>query len=77
MSTDNDLIYDAVDVGIYITKLRKAKKLSMYQLALNSGVSRSILFYIEKGIREPHMNTVFKIIDGLEMRPAEFFRTFN
>jgi hypothetical protein len=32
---------------------------------------------IEKGEREPRLNTVFKIIDGLNMRPAEFFMAFN
>jgi transcriptional regulator with XRE-family HTH domain len=77
VSTDNDLDYDAKDIGRYITKLRRAKKLSMYQLALNSGISRSVLMHTEKGKREPRLNTVFRIIDGLEMRPAEFFQPFN
>jgi transcriptional regulator with XRE-family HTH domain len=77
VSTENDLDYDAKAVGKYITKLRRAKKLSMYQLALNSGISRSVLLHAEKGAREPRLNTVFRIIDGLNMRPAEFFKAFN
>jgi transcriptional regulator with XRE-family HTH domain len=84
MSSDNvnikndfGLPYDAKDIGKYINKLRRERKLSMYQLALDSGVTRAVLMRIEKGEREPRLNTVFKIIDGLNMRPAEFFTVFN
>ena len=74
MSTDNELDYDAKYVGRYITKLRQARNMSMYELALNAGISRAVLMRTEKGEREPRLNTVFRIIDGLNMRPAEFFR---
>jgi transcriptional regulator with XRE-family HTH domain len=77
VSTENELDYDAKAVGKYITKLRRAKKISMYQLALDSGISRSVLLHTEKGKREPRLNTVFRIIDGLEMRPADFFKVFD
>ena len=76
MSNDNDLPYDAKTVGVYITKLRLAKKLSMYQLALDSGISRAVLKRTEDGEREPRLNTLLRIIDGLDMRPAEFFKPF-
>ncbi len=78
MSTDNaELKYSNVENGKRITKLRKAKGLSMYALSLNSGISNSVLMRIEKGEREPKINTLLKIIDGLEISPADFFAPFN
>lgn len=75
MSTDNEeLKYTNIEIGKQITKLRKAKGLSMYKLSLNSRISTSVLMRVEKGEREPKANTLLKIIAGLEMSPAEFFR---
>ena len=49
----------------------------MYKLSLNSGISNSVLMRVEKGEREPKINTLMKIIEGLEMSPSEFFKNFN
>jgi len=77
MSSDNaELKYTNIEIGKYITKLRKAQGLSMYKLSLKSGVSNSVLMRVEKGEREPKINTLLKIIDGLDMSPASFFRSF-
>lgn len=78
MSTDNDdLLYTNKDVGIHIARIRKNKGWSMYKLALNSGISNSVLMRVEKGEREPKLNTLLRIIDGLEMSPADFFKRFH
>lgn len=78
MSTGNDdLKYTNIDIGKKITKLRKARGFSMYKLSLNSGISNSVLMRIEKGEREPKINTLLKIIEGLEISPAEFFKGFK
>jgi len=78
MSTDNDdLIYTNKDIGKYISKLRKTKGLSMYKLSLNSGISNSVLMRVEKGHREPKINTLLRIIDGLGLSPADFFKYFR
>lgn len=78
MSTDNEaLTYSNVEVGKHITRLRKARGWSMYKLSLNSGISNSVLMRVEKGEREPKVNTLLKIIDGLDMSPAEFFKDFR
>lgn len=77
MSIDNDdLTFTSKDIGKHITKLRKNKSWSMYKLSLNSGISNSVLMRIEKGEREPKINTLLRIIDGLEISPAEFFKHF-
>lgn len=49
----------------------------MYKLSLNSGISNSVLLRVEKGEREPKVNTLLKIIDGLDISPAEFFKDFK
>jgi len=75
MSTDNDdLLYTNKDIGILIARIRKNKGWSMYKLALNSGISNSVLMRVEKGEREPKINTLLRIIDGLDMAPADFFK---
>ncbi|GBR73433.1 putative XRE family transcriptional regulators [Candidatus Termititenax aidoneus] len=71
------LKYDAKDIGAYIHKLRIAQKMSQYQLARCSGIGESVLMHTEKGSREPRLNTLLKIIDGLDMLPAEFWAEFN
>ena len=77
MSTDNELTWANTDIGTHITTLRKAKGWSSYKLALNSGVSNSVLTRIEKGEREPKINTLLRIIEGLELNPAAFFSRFT
>jgi transcriptional regulator with XRE-family HTH domain len=68
--------YSNRDVIARIRKIRKSKKLSMYMLALNSGLNNTVIQRVERGEREPKINTLFKIIDGLEISPAEFFKPF-
>ena len=71
------LKYDARDIGAHIHKLRLAQKMSQYQLARCAGIGESVLMHTEKGSREPRLNTLLKIIDGLDMLPADFWAAFN
>ena len=77
MSNDNILKYSNIDIGKQITAIRKKKGWSSYQLSLNSGISNSVLIRIEKSEREAKLNTLLKIIEGLELSPAEFFKSFQ
>jgi transcriptional regulator with XRE-family HTH domain len=71
------LKYTNKDVISRIRKLRKNKKMSMYLLALNSGLNNTVIQRVEKGEREPKITTLFKIIDGLEISVADFFKVFT
>ncbi|MDR1113659.1 MAG: helix-turn-helix domain-containing protein [Candidatus Margulisbacteria bacterium] len=71
------LKYDSIDVGLYLKKLRLARDLSIYQLAYKAGLRESVIMRIEKGQREPRLNTLLKIIEGLELTPARFWRVFD
>jgi transcriptional regulator with XRE-family HTH domain len=72
-----DLKYDHKDFGKYITKLRKERKISICQLALRSEMKEPVLLRVEKGQADPRLSTLLKIIRGLEMPVADFFRTFT
>jgi transcriptional regulator with XRE-family HTH domain len=71
------LKYTNKDVISRIRKLRKNKRMSMYMLALNSGLNNTVIQRVEKGEREPKITTLFKIIDGLEISVADFFKVFT
>ncbi|MFC1495975.1 helix-turn-helix domain-containing protein [Candidatus Margulisiibacteriota bacterium] len=78
MSSDNEALkYSNIDLGKHITKLRKTIGYSMYRLSLESGISNSVLMRIEKGEREPKINTLLKVIAGLNITPSKFFEKFN
>lgn len=77
MSKDNYMPYDNVDVAKRIIELRLKKGWSSYMLSLKSGISNSVLIRIEKTEREPKINTLLKIISGLNMSPNEFFMPFT
>ena len=72
-----DLKYTPGNIGARITQLRKKKNLSMYALAMNAGLDDTIILRSENGKREPTIGTMLKIIDGLEVSPAEFFKPFT
>jgi transcriptional regulator with XRE-family HTH domain len=76
LKEDLGLKYDTKDIGRHITKLRRQKKLSMHRLAYEACVDATVLMRIEKGERIPMLDTLLKIIDGLDLKPAEFFRPF-
>jgi transcriptional regulator with XRE-family HTH domain len=72
-----DLKYTPKDIGLRIAQLRKKKNLSMYALAMNSGLDDTIILRSENNKREPTIGTMLKIIDGLGISPAEFFKIFT
>ncbi|MDR1997836.1 MAG: helix-turn-helix domain-containing protein [Candidatus Margulisbacteria bacterium] len=77
IKTEFGLKFDAKDIGRHITKLRMQQKMTRYRLALCSGIRESVLMQTEKGAREPRLNTVLKIIAGLDLTIADFFSRFN
>jgi transcriptional regulator with XRE-family HTH domain len=56
-----------------ISTLRKEKKLTIEQLAYQSGISKGGLSEIERNMKEPRTYTILKICNGLGMTISEFF----
>ena len=71
------LKYDAKDIGAHIKKLRLQKKWSLHKLSYRACVDTTVLMRIEKGEREPMLNTILKVVDGLGLSLADFFRNFK
>lgn len=62
-----------IEVGKKIKELRNDKGLSLKDVAESTGVTKSMLSQIERGISSPSINTLKKIADCLGMPVAYFF----
>ena len=62
------------NIGGNISILRKSKNLSCEKLAYSIGISKSFLGYIEKGLTNPTIETLYLIADGLDCEIVELFK---
>ena len=62
---------DAVLIGKIIQEFRVGKGLSQEVLSGLSGLDRTHYSKIERGLRAPTIDTLFKIASGLEIPPHE------
>ncbi len=58
-------------VGNVLTELRKAKGMSQEVLSGLAGLDRTHYSKIERGLRSPTIDTLFKIAHALDMAPHE------
>lgn len=56
-----------------IRKFRKERKMSILTLSVESGVSRSHLFYIESKKTVPSIETLAKIAHAMNLQLKDFF----
>lgn len=61
------------DVIDKIRKYRQEKNISILKLSLESGVSRSHLFYIESKKSVPSLETLTKIAHAMNLQLKDFF----
>ena len=61
-------------VGLNLKRLREAKKLSQEAFALDTGVHRTYVSGVERGIRNPTVTIVAKLAAGLGVSPDELLR---
>lgn len=52
-------------------EIRQARKVSQEQLALESGLDRSYVSLVERGMRSPTIRTVVKLAEVLQVLPSE------
>ena len=62
---------DAALIGRVIQELRMSKGLSQEVLSGLAGLDRTHYSKIERGLRSPTIETLFKIAGALEMQPHE------
>lgn len=77
MSNDKEIFYNVGHIAKKIIQIMQEKKLTAYQLSLTSGVDRAALSRILKGNSGLTVTTLFKILDGLEISPENFFKGFR
>ncbi|PIF45946.1 helix-turn-helix protein [Chryseobacterium sp. 52] len=62
-------------IGERIKEIRVEKKLSQEAVALNSGIERSFMTHIENGRRNVSVETLEKVLTGLEISFSDFFNS--
>jgi len=74
--TDNMTAITGVSkkLGWKIRKIREKKGLSQEKLALDAGLNRAYIGYIERGERNPSIQTVAKIARVLKVPLYELFK---
>lgn len=60
--------------GEAIAAFRKQKKVSQEALAYESGLARSFVSELERGVKQPTVSTLFIIGKSLEVRPSEIIK---
>ena len=64
---------DRKEIGKKIEKLRKERRMSQYQLAIDAGLSTSYIPDLEKGLKCPTVETLDNICYALHISLSEFF----
>ena len=57
-----------------IVALRRREKISQEKLAELSGVHRTYISQIERGLKSPTLETIFKICFALKIKPNQFIK---
>lgn len=56
-----------------VTKgLRGNKKISL--IAYESELPRSVIYYIEQATKDPQLTTIWRLAEGLNLKPSEFIK---
>lgn len=62
-----------MDYGARLRQMRKAKGFSMYKLHQESGLSQGHISDLEKGINQPTIDTLQRLLAPMGISLAEFF----
>lgn len=62
-------------IGERIKEVRVEKRLSQEAVAYNAGIERSFMTHIENGRRNVSVETLEKVLTGLEISFSDFFNS--
>lgn len=62
-----------MDIGQRIRRLRKARKMTLEELARATDLSQPFISQIERDIKTPSIGTLYRICNALSVTLAEFF----
>lgn len=63
--------------GVALRKQRNARGLSQQGLALQSGLDRTYISLLERGLRQPTLATLFALATVLQVSPSELIATIE
>ena len=66
---------ESIALGSVIRGVRKARKLSQEALAYESGINRTFLSQIERGVRQPTVTTLYKLAHALDISASDLLAT--
>ncbi len=64
----------AIAFGAALKEFRKKEKLSQESLAHTCELDRTYISLLERGRRQPTLETLFKLADALRIKPSEFIK---
>ena len=64
---------DRKEIGKKIERIRKERRMSQYQLAIDAGLSTSYIPDLEKGLKCPTVETLDNICYALKITLQDFF----
>lgn len=68
-----DSTADLVDLGKKVRKARQDRRVTLEELARDSGVSKSVLSQVERGVTNPTLSTLWNIARALSLDPLALF----
>jgi transcriptional regulator with XRE-family HTH domain len=60
-----------------LRRLRDAKELSQQELATESGLGRTYISLLERGLRRPSLATIFRLAQSLGVPPADLVQAVD
>ena len=66
---------EAIALGNVLRNVRKARKLTQEALAFESGVNRTYLSQIERGLQNPTIETLFRLTHALKVPAADIIHS--
>ena len=60
-----------------LRRLRDGKELSQQKLATESGLGRTYISLLERGLRRPSLATIFRLAQSLGISPAELVQAVD
>ena len=59
--------------AVVLKKIRKEKGLSQEELGFQTGLHRTYISQLERGLKSPSLNTLIKIAKVLDLKLSHFF----
>ena len=65
---------EKIEIEMLVVKVRSKKGINLIKLAEMTGISKSMINYIENGKRDPKLSQLVKIAKALDVKVEELYR---